>query len=158
MNLTHSQGNLQAALKLARNLFCGASVLSLDLLPQSLKGNTVAGNLPLKGAVIPRQASCPCLSQLQPALILHQVHDFKTGSLLPAYSMCTPRRAEARHSHPRDFPDAPNFGRIAMQRKLRIPCILPHSHVICRQLCNANCARQAHLLINSSRKVKTADG
>lgn len=105
-----------------------------------------------------QQTSCPCLSQLQPALILHQVHDFKTGSLLPACSMCAPRRAEARHSHPRDFPDTPNFGRVAVQRELRIPCIPPHGHVICRQLCNANCARRAHLLINSPRKVETADG
>jgi len=75
----------------------GASLLSLELLLQTAQTGTIAGSLPLKGAAIPRHASC--LSQLPPALILHPVHVLKAGRLLPACSIRAPVRAEARQSH-----------------------------------------------------------
>lgn len=54
-------------------------------------------------------------------------------SLLPAYSICSPTRAEARQSHGRacDFPDVTNSGGLSVQRKWRFHSILPHSHVLC---------------------------
>lgn len=119
-------------------------------------GRELCYSFPFKGAVLPRQECCPCLSQQQPALILHQVQDLKTGNPLPA-----PTRAEARQSHCRtcDFPDAQTLeqsqckGNISQHYSPLSHALLLAGNYAIQIILNKNAFK-----INSSRDVKIEMG